>query len=282
MKYCIEKDDAHFYARYAAYPILLAIYVASFVMSVRKLKMAWHSSNTLCICIFLINVVFFGTRCVFWLDFAFNYPYYVYSFLDFWPHVIQSMACFTMGTSWMLICFKFKSMFQGSYKGVIRASIVAGVSIICVFIVAYFVLYVYFGCDGSYLFARAYIIVVFSCMIVYLSYFGYKFIQIIKENLDQISTVKVRRVWVYAMVTCTFRIAVNIFNLVSQESVVTLNNLSDAAFFSVFLIVDYLLSEVLLMYGITHTLTAHSGPLDTPVYNQSLNASNLRWSELKD
>mmetsp|Transcript_13375 Transcript_13375/g.25164 ORF Transcript_13375/g.25164 Transcript_13375/m.25164 type:complete len:278 (-) Transcript_13375:29-862(-) len=272
---CIEKDDSAYYGKYLAYPVLLAVYTFALALSLRKLGKAVIAMNKLCICIFLINTIFFSARCAFWLDFAFDYPTVAYNFLDYWPHILICTACITLGTSWMLICFNFEVLFQGNFKWITRSAIGTGVTVNIAFIACYFALYESLGCKTAGMYARGSIAALIIISISYLGYFGLKFIKLVHSNLSDTSTTKVKQMLSYALVCCLFRATFNIFFIFKQDYLITLNDKEDGAYFAVFLIVDYFLSEVLLMYGITHTITAQPRHMDSYV-DCSLNITTMK------
>jgi hypothetical protein len=266
---CPVRDDARFYVRYVAFPILLVIYSVALGHCLFKLSQALKSRNRLGICIFSLNCLFFSSRCVYWLDIAFNYPIQVFMFLDEWPHIIQSTATMTLGVSWLIICYDFHSSFSGGYTWVIRAAVSVGVVSHVGFIALFVGLIEAQGCRSAEFSARVCVIAIMPLVGAFTGFYGLKLVRLINSNLTGSSTTKIKLMLVLAGICTAVRVFIDLFSLLDEADNNALSSFEEGAVYVVFLVVDYCFSEVLFMYGITHTLTA--APIDYTFGDISMN-----------
>jgi hypothetical protein len=255
---CPVRDDANFYVRYVAFPILLAIYSVALGHCLRKLIQAVKSNNKLVICLFSINCLLFSTRCAYWLDIAFDYPLEVFIFLDHWPNIIQSTATLTLGVSWLIICYDYQTHFSGGFAWVIQAAAAVGVVCNVGFIALFFGVYEAQGCYSAEVSTRICIIAMMPLVGVFACYYGLKLIRLINSSLIESSTTKIKLMIVLAAICTAVRVFINLFYIFDTAAIIELFDFEEGALYSVFLVVDYCFSEVLFMYGITRTLTSTS------------------------
>jgi hypothetical protein len=253
---CSQRDDSKFYVVYVAFPTLLAVYSVALGLCVRKLVLALKTRSEVCVCIFLINCAFFSLRVTYWLDVAFNYPLQLLNFLDVWPQVIECTAGMALGVSWLLICFNFRSLFTANSRWVVYTAVGVGCAVNLLFIAFYFILYNSLDCASASVFSRVSIIVLISLSGAFTCYYGVKLVHLITSNLLESSTRNIKRLLILIAVCSTTRVAINAAAISNDDHLLPLHNFAEGSLYCVFLILDYTVSEVLLMYGITHFLTA--------------------------
>lgn len=253
---CIERDDAHFYCRYIAFPIMLVVYAGALGYTVRKLWLALASYDTMLACLFIFNCVFFVTRCIYWFDFLAYYPDEMFNFLNYWPHVLQTTVAGVLGLSWQIICRNFTTSFTASNSCLIHTAIGVGVAMNFAFIIGYFTVYSVSGCHQADVFSRLYIIISMGVAGMYVVYYGVKLISIIKLNLAESSTRKLRVIFSLAVLSFLFRVIINVMLMTMGPYIIALMEVEDGAAFIPVILFDYTFTEVLFMCGVTYSLTS--------------------------
>mmetsp|Transcript_26881 Transcript_26881/g.48452 ORF Transcript_26881/g.48452 Transcript_26881/m.48452 type:complete len:286 (+) Transcript_26881:12-869(+) len=254
---CSDRDDEQYYCKYVAFPTMLVVYSAALCYTVRKLWFACVSYDIMLTSLFIVNCVFFLTRVVYWFDFIANYSNELFHFLNFWPHVMQTTAAVVLGVSWQIICRNFSTSFTVSNKCVIGLAIGMCSFANIAYILCYFLIYTFDGCTTADQFSRLYIIISMVFVGIYVWYYGMKLIGIVRLNLSDSSTDKLSRIFILAGLSFLLRILMNISLLLVGKHIFMLMEYDDGAYYAVVIIVDYTLTEVLFMCGVTYTLTSN-------------------------
>jgi hypothetical protein len=262
---CVERDDAPFLCKYIAFPLMLVVYAGALAHTVKKLRVAVAAYDSLCICLFVINCLFFTTRCVYWLDFVGNYPKNIFNFLNYWPHIVETTAALALGVSWLLICKNFESSFNADSKGTIRTAIVIGCLGNFSYITGYFIVDSLYGCKIADVLSRLYIVLSMAVVWVFVGTYGFKLMRLIEINLDLQSTKKINQIFVLASVCFAMRIVINIVMIVAEAQMLWLMEYSQGAVYAIFIVADYSFTEILFMYGVTTTLSSNGERLNSYV-----------------